>query len=134
MNKILIADNPFITMWAYPDRKLIHHHMKAYCHGADFRDALLKGLTALRTYKATKWLSDDRANGALPRVDEEWATTSWFPLVLAAGWRHWAIVQPAKVIGRINMARVTRKYNDLGMNVRMFSDPDEAMTWLDALA
>jgi hypothetical protein len=31
------------------------------------------------------------------------------------------------------MARVTRKYNDLGMNVRMFSDPDEAMTWLDAL-
>jgi hypothetical protein len=40
-------------------------------------------------------------------------------------------VQPAKIIGQVNMARFVKLYADLGINARMFGDPDEAMKWLD---
>lgn len=131
MNKISVVDNPLISVWAYPERKMIHHLMKAYCHGNEFREALTMGLEAMKLHRAIKWLSDDRANGALAPEDEAWATTTWFPQAKAAGWKHWAVVQPAKIIGQVNMARFVKLYADLGINARMFGDPDEAMKWLD---
>jgi hypothetical protein len=110
---------------------MIHHRMKAYCHGAAFREALTKGLEAMERYRATKWLSDDRANGALLNEDSEWAIKVWSPRAMAAGWKHWAVVQPAQVIGQINLRKFIKGYADIGINARMFSDPDEAMKWLD---
>lgn len=131
MSKILVVENSQITLWVHPERRLIHHVVKTYCFGPDFREALTKGVEAMRLHKATKWLSDHHTTGAVPREDEEWAGKVWFPWAKLAGWKHWAIVQPSKVIGRIMMERVARMYIDLGINTRMFSDADEAMTWLD---
>jgi hypothetical protein len=132
MNKVLIVEKPIVVVWVYPELRLIHHVMKAFCHGVEWRDVLMKCVDTMKSYKATKWLSDDRANGAVMREDQEWADREWFPKVRAAGWKHWAIVQPEKVIGQINMGRLTQKYLELGINARMFSDPDEAMTWIVA--
>jgi hypothetical protein len=132
MKKQVILDNELITVWFYPERKLIHHRMKAVCHGQDFRDALTKGVEAMEQHKAVKWLSDDRLNGALPAEDEAWATTTWFPRTKAAGWKYWAIVAPEKVIGQVNMSKFMLMYADLGVNARMFSDPDLAFAWIDA--
>jgi hypothetical protein len=131
MNRSLLVDNDLISVWVYPERKLIHHHMKAYCFGHEFREALTRGVEAMEQYRATKWLSDDRANGALPPDDEAWASTVWSRRARAAGWRRWSIVQPAKLIGQINMARFVKLYTELGVDARMFSDPDEALRWLD---
>jgi len=131
MNQILVADNSLISVWIYPERKMIHHVMKTYCHGEPLRDALMKGLAALEQYGATKWLSDDRANGALLPEDAEWATEVWFSRTRAAGWKHWSVIQPQKIIGQVNMARFVKMYADLGVNARMFDDPDEAMKWLE---
>jgi hypothetical protein len=39
-------------------------------------------------------------------------------------------VAPEKVIGQINMARLSQKYIELGINTRMFGDPGEAMAWI----
>lgn len=132
MDKISVVDNALISVWVYPARRMVHHLMKAYCHGDDFREALARGVEALERHRATKWLSDDRANGALPPEDEAWATKVWFPRARAAGWRHWAVVQPAKIIGQVNMGRFVKLYADTGIDARMFGDPDEAMAWLDA--
>lgn len=129
--KISIVDSDAISLWVYPGRQIIHHQMKAYCYGDKFREALTRGTEAMERHKATKWLSDDRANGALPVEDTDWAEKTWFPRTKAAGWRHWSVVQPEKVIGQINMARFVKKYAQLGINARMFSDPDEAFQWLD---
>jgi hypothetical protein len=131
MNRILVVDNALITVWAYPDRGIIHHMMKGYCFGAEFREGLTGGVEAMERYRATKWLSDNRANGALPPDDEAWGVGVWFPRALAAGWKHWGIVQPEKVIGQINMARFVSRYGEFGISARMFSDPDEALRWLD---
>jgi hypothetical protein len=132
MNKISIVDNSLISVWAYPERKMIHHCMKAFCFGDEFREALTRGLEAMQRYQAIKWLSDDRANHALMPDDSEWGAAVWFPQAKAAGWKHWAVVQPAKILGQVNMARFVKLYADQGINARMFADPDEAMTWLDA--
>jgi hypothetical protein len=132
MSKIVVLDTPLISMWIYPERKMVHHVMKGYCYGAEFRDALSKGTDALRLHKATKWLSDDRATGAVPQDDEEWAAKIWFPQTKAAGWKHWAIVPPRKVIGQIKIERVGKEYSEHGINTRLFDDPDEAMRWLEA--
>lgn len=132
MNKVSIVENDLIAVWVYPDRKMIHHMMKAYCFGPEFREALTRGLEAMELYRATKWLSDDRANGALPPEDGAWAGQEWSPRALAAGWKHWAVVQPAKIIGQINMERFVKDSAARGLNARMFGDPEEAMRWLDA--
>lgn len=131
-DKISIVDNDVISVWVYPHRHMIHHQMKGYCYGERFKEALTKGTDAMEHYKATKWLSDDRGNGALPPEDTDWAEKTWFPRTKAAGWQHWSVVKPEKVIGQINLARFVKKFAALGINARMFSDLDEAVKWLDA--
>jgi hypothetical protein len=131
-DRVVLLDNKQVTVWVYPARGIVHHLMKAYCHGAEFREALSKGAEAMATHKGTKWLSDDRANGALPADDEQWAISTWFPASKAAGWKHWAIVQPQKLIGQMNMERFRKMYADLGINAQMFGDPDLAFSWIDA--
>jgi hypothetical protein len=133
MEKLLLADNEMISIWIDPDRKLIHHQMKTYAHGPLLREALLKAVDAMVHHRATKWLSDDRAHGASRREDEEWSLTTWVPRALAAGWKYWAIVQPEKVIGQISMKRAVKQMAELGLEARLFSDPDEAMAWLDGV-
>ena len=133
MNKISVLDNRLITVWVYPERKLIHHQMKAYCHGDEFRDALMKGAEAMERYQATKWLSDDRANGAVVPEDQAWSIKHFVPRVKAAGWTHWAVVQPTKLIGRSNITRIADAFASIGITTRIFADPDEALRWLDAL-
>ena len=132
MQPLTLLETEVISMWIYPERKMVHHVMKAYCFGAELRGALMTGAEAMERHGATKWLSDDRANSAVPPDDEEWAMQVWLPRVRAAGWRHWAAVQPDKIIGQINLARWVRSMSELGINARMFADPDEAMRWLDA--
>jgi hypothetical protein len=131
MNQILVADNALISVWVYPERKIIHHAMKAYCHGRILQESLTKGIEAMKLHRATKWLSDDRASGPVPKDDEEWAYKVWFPKAMAIGWKHWAILRPEKVIAQIKYARALKSWPDLGVNTQFFSDPDEAMKWLD---
>ncbi|HWO17501.1 MAG TPA: hypothetical protein VNO30_01955 [Kofleriaceae bacterium] len=133
MNRIPVVDNSLISVWVYPEQRLIHHQMKRFCFGNDFREALTRGVEAMQQYGATKWLSDDRANSALPPDDGQWGTEVWFPRAKAAGWKHWAIVQPRKILGQTNMDRFARQFGDQGINARMFTDPDEALRWLEAL-
>ena len=130
-NKISIVDNDMISVWVYPQRRIIHHQMKTYSYGERFYQALMKGVEAMEQYQATKWLSDNRLGGALPAEDAEWTEKNWFPRAKAAGWRHWGVVQPEKIIGQLNMSRFIKKYGQQGINARMFSDLDEALRWLD---
>jgi hypothetical protein len=133
MTPISVFDSSLISVWIYPARRLVHHQMKAYCFGAEFRGALTRGVEAMEQYGATKWLSDDRANGALQPEDQAWGHEVFFPRARAAGWRYWATVQPAKLIGQVNLARSVKQYMEWGIDARTFTDPDEAMRWLDGL-
>jgi hypothetical protein len=119
-----------IIVWYWPTHGLIHHFMRDYTRGDAFRQALEAGLTCLRANGAKRWLSDDRANNVLPKDDEHWARTDWFPRTRQAGWKYWAIVKPVKILGEMHLRRYAETYAQHGVTARFYSDPDEAFDWI----
>jgi hypothetical protein len=129
-NRTVVLDNEYITLWYWPAYRLVHHEMHQYTAGDPFRSALEAGLATMIERGANKWLSDDRANNALPPADDEWARTQWFPRTKAAGWKYWAIVKPEKILGTMHLRRFAEAYAKEGITANMFSDPDHALAWI----
>jgi len=127
-----ILDNEFATLYSHPEKKMVHHVIKKFVFGPDLRKVLDAGYNEMKASGATKWLSDDRLNNALKPDDEAWARTDWFPRVLKAGWKSWAVVLPSKVVGQMNMQRFSDTYKEAGITAQLFSDPDVAMKWLES--
>ena len=130
MEKEIVIDNEFITVWYYPETKIIHHQFHKFAHGQTFRDALAAGAESLKKNGAQRWLSDDRKNTVVNDEDLQWTSTVWRPLVTNAGWKYWAIVLPEKAVGKMNMNRIIEDYADTGVTVQLFSDPDDGLKWL----
>ena len=129
---MLLIDNDSASLWYHPEKQIVHHQFHKFIYGREFQDVLLAGMELLQKNKARKWLSDDRAMPVLRPEDMEWAQTMWLPQMVQAGWKYWAIVQPENVIGQMNMERIVKEYLAAGIAAKYFSDPDEAMTWLES--
>lgn len=130
MNGLKIHEGERVRVWCSPALRLVHHEVLAHCHGEHFRTALTLGTDALIEHGCTRWLSDDRRNGPLSPEDAEWAKTVWFPRTRDAGWTHWAVVKPRSVISQLNVQQFIDLYGKQGITVRVFEDPDEALSWL----
>ena len=129
--KQVIFDTDYVTIWVYPQKRVIHHQFKKYTYGDKLREVLLKGLETLEKYKCYKWLSDDRVNSALPQIDKDWSIKTWGPMTAKAGWKHWALILPEKQIGKMYMRAVVEAYASLGVNVELFSNPEAGLAWLE---
>ncbi len=130
-DRLTILSTPSVLLWYYPATRIVHHEIKHFICGDEFRDLLSRGAEVFRERQATKWLSDDRKNGAPSTEDAEWADRVWRPPVLAAGWRAWAMVPPESVVGHMDIAKYTAALAALGLKVRTFSDPAHALAWLE---
>lgn len=131
MDRETILATPSAMLWYYPGPGIVHHEIKRFIYGQEFRGLLSRGAEVLKQHHATKWLSDDRRNGALSKEDAEWAEGVWRPDVLAAGWKVWAMVPPESVLGHMDISRYTAAIAALGLKVRTFSDPVAALAWLE---
>ncbi len=131
MPVIVGLDNEYVSVSIDTDKRMVSHMFKKYIYGDAFREALSTGAELMEKHKATKWLSDDRNNGALPKPDMEWSMGVWFPRVKKAGWKHWALVLPKLVVGQMNMKAFTDQYAKEGLEVRVFDDPAAAKAWLE---
>jgi hypothetical protein len=127
-----IIDSDRATLWYHPEASIVHHHFKKPAHGKEFREVLEVGLQVMKEHGATRWLSDDRNNSALNPEDSEWAEQVWSEAAIEVGGRHWAIVLPDYVVGKMAMAQYIAGGRRKGVNVRVFSDPDEALEWLSS--
>lgn len=132
MPAIKIMDDANITMWYYPETKILHHEMHQFFFGKAFRDALNKGVEVFEQYGAKKWLSDDRKQTAVSKEDLEWGDKDWFPRLAKLGWKYWAIVAPEKVVGQLTLKRLADAYSARGVTTRMFTSVEEAMKWLES--
>lgn len=132
MPTIVALDNEFATVRIHTEKRIVHHQFHKYIYGESFRNALTTGAELMEKHGATRWLSDDRNNAALPKDDAEWATTTWFPRVKKAGWKTWALVLPKMVIGQMNMKGFVDRYKNEGIEVRVFENPEAAMKWLES--
>ncbi len=133
MPTIVGLENDSASVCVYTEKKMVHHVFKKYIYGDALRAALSTGAELMEKHKATKWLSDDRNNAALSKADSDWAAGVWFPRAKAAGWKTWAIVLPRMTIGKMNMQMFIDQYQQQGIQVRVFDDPAEAMTWLESV-
>ncbi len=127
-----LIKNDFVTMVFHEESGIVHHEIHKYVYGEPLRALLTTGTDALEKHRATKWLSDDRKNNALSKEDTEWAMHEWSPRTIAAGWKHWAVVLPEKILGQMNMQRFIDAYAEHGVTVRIFTDPVEARAWLES--
>lgn len=127
---ITIIQNEYATLVYHPDIKVVHHTFHKPIAGQAFRDVLSAGIKVLAENNASKWLSDDRENSALPDDDVTWSKEDWFPRALQAGWKYWALVVPQDLIARMNMKQFVDSYIDQGLRVMVFSQPESAMEWL----
>ncbi len=134
MPAFVAIDNEFVTVQLHPEHGIVHHRFKKFIFGERFREALTLGVELMEKHGATKWLSDDRSNGALSAADSGWATAEWSAQALRAGWKAWAVVLPEAVIGQMNMRRFVQLHRRNGVEVRVFTDPEQAMEWLRSVA
>ncbi len=130
MPTIVALDNEFATVRVVTEKRMIHHEFKQYIYGPRLREALTVGAELMEQHKAIRWLSDDRKNGPLPPADADWAKNVWFPRVVKAGWKKWAVVVPEMVLGQMNIQMFIDTYQKQGIEAKVFSNADEAMTWL----
>src|SRR5512142_2725986 len=122
-----ILENGYATLVYHVQQRIVHHTLHKPVMGAPFREVLMRGLELFERNGATKWLSDDRGNGALHPDDGKWSIEVWSPRTIAAGWKYWAIVMPDAVLGRANMRRFIREYADRGVEVKIFETPEAAL-------
>ena len=66
---------------------------------------MLRGTDLLKEKGATKWLSDARNSNAITRADLEWGDDVWLPKAVEYGWKYWAIVEPERFIGQMEIKR-----------------------------
>ena len=131
MSVITIMDNENISMWYYPESKILHHQVHQFFFGEAFREMMNKGVEVFQKYGAQKWLSDDREVSAWAKEDLEWGNEDWFPRVTQSGWKYWAIVLPEKIVGQMTVKKLADNYSARGVETRIFSSPDEARQWLE---
>jgi hypothetical protein len=130
MPKTAIIDNEFATLVYHSDTKIVHHTFHKPISGVEFRKVLNTGAETLQKYGASKWLSDDRGNIALPPDDTEWSKKDWFPRAVKAGWKFWALVVPQDIMARMNLKEFIDEYHEQGLVVKVFTTPDDALQWL----
>ncbi|MBN2342348.1 MAG: hypothetical protein JXX29_23160 [Deltaproteobacteria bacterium] len=128
----VLLDNKVAILKVYPEKKIVHHEIKGFIQGDNFKKLLTTGSDAFKKHHCTKWLSDDRKSSALRKEDLDWGHENWEPGIMKAGWKHWALVLPEQIFGQMNMKELIKRYGEQGVSVQVFTDPDEAMTWLEA--
>ena len=132
MPEIKVRDDEYMTMWYYPESKILHHQIHQFFFGQTYRDVFNAGAQAFQKYGAQKWLSDDRKVTTWSKEDVDWGNNDWFPRVLKMGWKYWAVILPEKVIGQLVMKKFTEKYSTLGIQAKIFSSVEEAKKWLES--
>ncbi|MBX3059401.1 MAG: hypothetical protein KF770_23265 [Anaerolineae bacterium] len=120
------------ALFYYPDTKIVHHQLHRPIQDQPFREILNAGAELLEKHGAKKWLSDDRASyDNLPDESKAWAGTEWFPRMVKAGWRYWALVVPDTIEGRLFIKEFTDNYFDQGVWTMVFLNAEEALQWLE---
>ena len=131
MPPVTVFETPNVTLWYHPLTSIVHHEIRRFITGNEFRDLLTSGSDVLRKNSARKWLSDDRGQWVLRKDDLAWSESMWAPTAVKAGWKYWAIVRADKVLAQVAMDELAAKYAALGVQARFFTDPREAMAWLE---
>jgi hypothetical protein len=133
MKKVTIQDDSDASLFYYPEIGAVHHVIKRFLEGDAFRNLMTRGADAFIEHGCTKWLADDRGLDAFRPEDLVWAGDNWQGRLRAAGWKHWAMILPDKVVGRVVAKKVAVRFIEAGLDVRTFEDEASALEWLASI-
>lgn len=131
MPTIDVVKSEFVTLQYLPEKKLLHHTIHKPVDEAVFKNVLNAGVDLLSKHSIQKWLSDDRKNGPFSQDFSEWAVKDWIPRSITAGWRFWANVVPEDLKAAGTLIPFIEILHNQGLRMMVFSQPDEAMKWLE---
>jgi hypothetical protein len=130
MPPVTILDDEHMSLWYHPESGIVHHRIQKYLVQGGFRKLLTAGAELLETHRATKYLSDDRSNVVVDPEDVKWADENWYPRVIKAGLKRWALVLPSTTVGTLQAKTILQDRRNRGLEVEGFSSLEPAMAWL----
>lgn len=130
MQPITLVDNEYVTLTYLPDGKLLHHTIHKPVDEQVFKQALDKGVEALKNYHIDRWLSDDRNNGPFSPEFSQWALNDWIPRAIANGWKYWANVVPNDIKAAGTLGPFIDALSTMGLRMMLFTKVNEASQWL----
>lgn len=133
MSRITVIENAVVTLWYYPDTKIVHHQMHGFFQGQQFREVVAATYSLFAQHSATKWLADDRKIPVLSQEDIAWARQNWLGRARAVGFKHLAMVRPTKALGKMGVEGMVKELLGMGVNARLFEEPEPAMAWLESI-
>lgn len=104
-----------------------------FIYGDDMKGAFNAGLNALIQHQSCKWLSDNRSLQPYRKIDVTWINEDWFPRMLKAGWKYWALVEPENALGQLSMTRFVDFNRQKGITLQIVHSVDDGLTWLNSL-
>jgi hypothetical protein len=131
MSEVIIVDTEYMTLKYLKDKRIVCHTIHKPVSGQALREILYAGTETLIKYGASKWLSDDRRNGALFIDDCDWGFNDWCRRTVECGWKFWALVVPQRTSDAGSMIPLVDDLSLLGLRMMVFSAPDPALAWLE---
>lgn len=101
-----------------------------FTEGEDFREYMEELIDVVEEKQADKVIGDtSQFNAALTQEDQGWAAMDWAPRAQDAGVDHMAMVMPSDVVAKMSVDSIVEMTDD-SINRELFSDIDEAKSWL----
>jgi hypothetical protein len=134
MSANTVVDDENITMWYYPESKILQHKIHKFFSGKTFRDIFTRAADIYEKNGALKYLSDDRAVSAFRKEDMEWSDNNFLPRMKKAGWKYWAIITPESIVGQLTLKDIAGKFSAGGIETKLFPTAEEAKKWLASVS
>lgn len=130
MSTLAIFDDEYMSLWYHPETGIVHHRINSYLVHGGFRKLLTASADLLEAHRATRYLSDDRNNIVVDPADIKWADDNWYPRVIKAGLKHWALVLPSTIVGTLQANSILERRRSQGLDVQGFGSVEAATAWL----
>lgn len=121
--------SPHARVEWFEKEKVVFKRFSGFIHGEELYSAFNSGYEQLKKSNGNKWLSDNRGLPVYKQEDINWINEDWFPRVLNAGWKYWALIEPESAIGLITMKKFSF-YTERGITVQVFNNIEDGLAWL----
>ncbi|MDJ1430561.1 hypothetical protein [Halostagnicola sp. A-GB9-2] len=101
-----------------------------FAKGDQYREGLEKGLELVEEKRAENWLADLRDLGTVTQEDQEWTQEEWHPRAFETSLSTIAVIQPESVVANMSVENLVQEFGSNENKSRIFSDRDEAESWL----
>lgn len=122
-------DAPYLSIRWRSIPQILYAEWKGFATSAEFRSALLTGVSAIRERHIFGYVSDARKAKVVLAEDEKWAREVWLPQAVAAGLKRMAIVTASTGLGKMAYEDAAAAMDSHGLSMRTFDSVASATTW-----